>query len=158
MRSFHNFKEDPIGFAHDSGSREGAKPRSSDERRTIIFIKIDEALAETNPASSINRSATKHPSLPGVEGSPDRLARFTARGIPPERVTGNSSKKLPARHPKKPDISERPTRAPAQARRQLYAKVKFMEILAPGRGLPAQRRGGQLHRKPGNGRMWCTIS
>ena len=81
-----------------------------------IFIKINGALAETKPAHSTNRSAAKYPSLPGVEGSPDQLARFTARGIPPERVTGNSSKKLPACHPKKPDISERPTHALAWGR------------------------------------------
>jgi len=32
-----------------------------------IFIKIDRALTGTKPARSINRSAAKYPSLPGVE-------------------------------------------------------------------------------------------
>jgi hypothetical protein len=113
-----------------------------------IFIKIDGVVTGTKPVHSINRSAAKSPSLPGAPGSPDRLARFTTRGIPPERVTGNSSKKLPSCHPKKPDISERPTRAPAQARQQLYAQGDFAEIGALWQR-PAQRRGGQLHRKPG---------
>jgi hypothetical protein len=53
-----------------------------------IFIKINGALAETNPASSINRFAAKYPSLPGVEGSQDLLARFTARGTPSEETAG----------------------------------------------------------------------
>ena len=52
----------------------------------LIFIKVGRALAETKPAHSINRSAAKHPSLPGAPGSPDRLARFTARGIPSEET------------------------------------------------------------------------
>jgi hypothetical protein len=33
---------------------------------------------------SIKHSADKYPSLPGVEGTPTRPARFTARGTPPE--------------------------------------------------------------------------
>ena len=37
-------------------------------------------------------SSTLNPSLPGVEGSPDRLARFLARGIPAEQAAGNTSK------------------------------------------------------------------
>ncbi|MCX6674394.1 MAG: hypothetical protein NTY37_11525 [Methanothrix sp.] len=37
-------------------------------------------LAGTKPARSTNCSVAKYPSLPGVEGSPDRPARFTARG------------------------------------------------------------------------------
>ena len=54
----------------------------------LIFIKIDRALAGTKSAHPINRSAAKSPSLPGAPGSPDRLARFTARGTPSEETAG----------------------------------------------------------------------
>ncbi|MCX6673313.1 MAG: hypothetical protein NTY37_06000 [Methanothrix sp.] len=45
-------------------------------------------LAGTDPARSINCPVAKYPSLPGVEGSPDRPARFTARGPPSEETAG----------------------------------------------------------------------
>jgi len=43
-----------------------------------------EHLLEQTPLNPINRSAAKSPSLPGALGSPDRFARFTARGTSPE--------------------------------------------------------------------------
>jgi len=49
---------------------------------------MERALTGTKPAHTINRSAAKSPSLPGAPGSPDQLARFTARGTPSEETAG----------------------------------------------------------------------
>ncbi|MDD1749369.1 MAG: hypothetical protein LUO89_05770 [Methanothrix sp.] len=70
-------------------------------------------LANPAKAINVNRSAAKYPSLPGAPGSQDQSARFTARGSPPEAVARKNISCPRARSPRKPDISEHPTRAPA---------------------------------------------
>ena len=69
------------------------------------------------------------PSLPGAEGAGLTRAFHRAR-----RSTKMSNKRQPnghqALHPPNPDFGERPTRAPAHARQQLYADGKHAEILA----------------------------
>jgi hypothetical protein len=107
----------------------------------FIFIKIDRESTYWNKTCQHHQPLCRQVSKPARRwGRQDRLARFTARGIPPERVTGNNSKKLPACHPKKPDISERPTHAPAPARQQLNADDKFAKILLAERILEMNMR------------------
>jgi hypothetical protein len=97
-----------------------------------IFIKIDRALTGTKPARSINRSAAKYPSLPGVEGARIDSRATPARGSPPKRVTRNCSKRLPCLSSPKPRYQRTShTRARLGAElQQLYADGKFSEILA----------------------------
>jgi len=47
-------------------------------------------LEEQTLPKSINRSAAKYPSLPGVEGAPAPPARLTARGTPSEEAAGKN--------------------------------------------------------------------
>ena len=86
------------------------------------------------PPKSINRSAARYPSQPGVEGAPPRTARLTARGTPLE-----ADKKERQLHsslsPAKAGYHQHSTPAPERARlstelQQLYAEGKFAEIIA----------------------------
>jgi hypothetical protein len=68
-------------------------------------------LEEQTLPKSINRSAIKYPSLPGVEGAPAPPARLTARGTPSEEATGKDANSTLIQLPEKLDICNHSQRA-----------------------------------------------
>ena len=68
----------------------------------LIFIKLTEHLLEQNLPKSINRSAAKYPSPPGVEGAPARSARKTRALHTPEACNRKDGQTAPK--PKSPKV------------------------------------------------------
>jgi hypothetical protein len=60
------------------------KSLETDKKGKALGAQTPGKLQEQTLLKYINRSATKYPSPPGVEGAPARPARLTARGTPPE--------------------------------------------------------------------------
>ncbi len=65
------------------------KSPESDKKVKALQAQSGKLEEQTLP-KSINHSAARYPSLPGVEGAPARPARLTARGTSPEEAAGKN--------------------------------------------------------------------
>ena len=129
-------------------------------RKSPAIDKKRESPRSTNPENwkkqtlpkSINCTAAKYPSPPGVEGARPDSARLTARGSPPKRDDKKLLKKAPLPVIPKPRYQRTSTAPPSciQARPALRAPPA-RSARKPARGITPEacnRKDGQTAPKP----------